>query len=120
MDRLGPGFPVSHRPACSCEQFSRHRLRCRRLFFPPRRIGGGHHDLAANGARGKPAVSCENGWRICCHVHHVGVHIGFDGGDVDLVVAELDDAAAEGERLAPEAGRVVSYELKPTEAHQQP
>ena len=53
-------------------------------------------------------------------MYHAGVHVGLDSGDVDLVVAELNDGAVEGERLAPEAGRIVGDEPKPAEALQKP
>ncbi len=76
----------------------------------------GHHDLhATSGAIGTPAASCADSRRICSHEHLLGVLADDVGGDVDLVVAEVDEASVPRERSVAEAASVVADEAQRAE-----
>ena len=78
---------------------------------------GEAHDLVAHGVIGAPAASRKvRGW-ICSDVHDVGEGAVARGGDVDLEVAEHDDAAVERQRSAAvgDAASVVDEEAQVAE-----
>ena len=75
------------------------------------------HDFAAHGAIGTPAVSSKAPRWICCDVDDVGEGAMASRSDVDLEVAEDDDAAVERQRSAAvaDAACVVDEELQVAE-----
>ena len=78
---------------------------------------GEAHDLAACGAIGTPAASSKVRRWIRSDVHDVGERAMASRSDVDLEVAEDDDAAVERQRSAAvvDAARVVDEELQVAE-----
>ena len=62
-----------------------------------------------------PAASRADSRRICSHKHVLWVPANRIGGDVDLVVTEVDDAAVPGERLVADVTGVVDDEAQRAE-----